>query len=574
MELQQFKEEFDLLVDGPESVPKLREMILQLAVQGKLVEQDPTDEPASALLARIAAEKEKLIADGRIKQGEELPPIVDDEKPFHLRSGWEWVRLGSVGDICSSRRVHKRDWKESGVPFYRAREIVQLSKNGFVRNDLFIAEALFFDLSRFAGIPEPNDVMITGVGTIGVPYIVRDSDRFYFKDASVLLYKNYSRLSSRFLYHYFTSPTWKNAIHAESRGTTVDTLTINRATSTLLPLPPLPEQKRIVAKIDHLMALCDELEQRQQKSANVQITLCASALNLLTESQNEKEVRLNFNQVRANFDLIMRKPENVESLRQSILQLAVQGRLLEQDPNDEPASALLARIATEKARLVEEGKIKKQKELPPIAEDEKPFELPKGWEWVRLGQVTTKITDGTHFTPNYVPTGIKFVSAKDIKTGHLTFDKCKFITPEAHAELWKRCNPEFMDLLVSKSGSIGTVVINEFREEFSLFESLALIKYSQAQLHPGFIKLALQNTCNSLQYHQIRGIAVKHLHLDVLRTLCLPLCGREEQNRIVAKVDQLMSLCAELESGLRKSQKGGRELLAAVVHGMTMGSGK
>ena len=263
----------NLLATAPGGVARLRELILTLAVQGKLVPQDPADEPASRLLQKIRAEKDRLIAEGKIKKDKPLAEIADEEKPFELPVGWEWVTLGEVGLVGSSSRVHQSDWKSSGVPFYRAREIVKLSKDGHVQNDLFISEELFVNLARGGSVPEVDDIMITGVGTIGVPYVVRSGDRFYFKDASVLIFKNFGHLDSSYLSLFMQSPLWIDSIHQHSMGTTVDTLTISRANITSLPLPPLAEQSRIVTRVTQLRRLCFELRQRLAEREAVQARL-------------------------------------------------------------------------------------------------------------------------------------------------------------------------------------------------------------------------------------------------------------------------------------------------------------
>ncbi|NVD36299.1 restriction endonuclease subunit S [Marinobacter lutaoensis] len=267
------KQHFGELYSVKENVAELRKAILQLAVMGRLVPQDPNDPPASELLKEIEAEKQRLIKEGKIKKPKPLPPIKPEEVPYELPQGWEWVRLGDVGLVGSSSRVHQRDWKDQGVPFYRAREIVKLSKLGFVDNELYISEDHYQALAKDGLVPEVNDVMLTGVGTIGVPYIVKETDRFYFKDASVLIFKNYYRLYAPYLYWFFKSPYWIDRIHDGSMGTTVHTLTIGRANDIVVPLPPLPEQHRIVEHIDQLMDLCDRLEQQIDAATGKQTEL-------------------------------------------------------------------------------------------------------------------------------------------------------------------------------------------------------------------------------------------------------------------------------------------------------------
>ncbi|GJB65304.1 restriction endonuclease subunit S [Aeromonas caviae] len=375
-------------------IKKLRELILELAVRGKLVPQDPSDEPASVLLERVAAEKTRLVKEGKIKKPKTLPKISEEEKPFGLPEGWEWVTLGSLGVITSSSRVNKKDWVATGVPFFRTREIVQLSKFGICDNELFISERLYDELISSGTVPEKNDVMLTGVGTIGIPYVVIEHDRFYFKDASVLIFKNIFNLWPNYLDLFFRSPCWIEQIHDGSMGTTVHTLTIVRANAIKIPIPPAEEQLRIVAKVGELMALCDQLEQCSESQLSAHQTLVETLLATLTDSTDADKLAQNWARLSTHFDTLFTTEASIDALKQTILQLAVMGKLVSQDPSDEPASALLERIAAEKALLVKEKKIKKEKPLPEISENEKPFELPKGWEWCRLGALMPQFQNG------------------------------------------------------------------------------------------------------------------------------------------------------------------------------------
>jgi len=269
--LEHFKE----LSIYPKNAKQLKGLILQLAVQGKLTAQWRADnsslsgvegETAKALLASIKAEKEQLVKDKKIKKEKPLPAIAAGEMPFDLPEGWVWCRLNDIGIIGSSSRVHKKDWQTEGIPFYRAREIVKLSKFGSVVNDLFITEELFNKHKEKGIIPENNDIMLTGVGTIGIPYIVKEDDKFYFKDASVLIFKNISNLTPDYLNLFFSCKYWKDEIHKESMGTTVHTLTISRAKLVPIVFPPQAEQKAIVETVNRLMVLCDQLEEQVKLS--------------------------------------------------------------------------------------------------------------------------------------------------------------------------------------------------------------------------------------------------------------------------------------------------------------------
>ena len=262
----------DLNANFPEAFKK---SILQEAVQGKLVPQDPSDESAEALLERIRAEKQRLIKEGKIKKDkhesvifrrdnshyEKLDGVercIDDELPFEIPENWCWCRLKSIVNVVSARRVHQSDWRSEGVPFYRAREIGKLADTGSVENELFITEALYTEFSS-SGVPHPGDLMVTAVGTLGKTYIVKDSDRFYYKDASVICFENFGKITPAYLKLLMYSPYMEDQIKQNSAGTTVGTITIVKANEYLIPLPPLMEQQRIVDQAERLQIHIDKL---------------------------------------------------------------------------------------------------------------------------------------------------------------------------------------------------------------------------------------------------------------------------------------------------------------------------
>ena len=281
VELTPSVERYDLLSRRSDELNRnfpnfLKKSILQYAVQGKLVSQDPTDEPASVLLEHIRAEKEKLIKSGKIKRDKHESVIfrrdnsyyervdgiercIDDEIPFEIPDSWEWVRLKNIVNVVSARRVHQSDWKESGVPFYRAREIAKLADDGYVDNELFISENLYNEFSK-SGAPQSGDLMVTAVGTLGKVYIVQQTDKFYYKDASVICFMNFGKLNPEYLKLIMMSPFMVSAIKDHSTGTTVGTITLVTANEYLVPVPPFLEQTRIVAhfqKLNHLINACN-----------------------------------------------------------------------------------------------------------------------------------------------------------------------------------------------------------------------------------------------------------------------------------------------------------------------------
>ena len=364
----------------------LRQKILDLAIRGKLVPQDPNDEPASALLERIRVEKQQMVKDGKLKPKDikndtvifkaddnlhyekfqdGTVKCIEDEIPFELPEGWEWARLKDLLNVCSSKRVLQSDWKNEGIPFYRAREIVKLSENDFIDNELFISEEHYLELKKNYGVPQSGDLMVSSVGTIGKVYIVKPEDLFYYKDASVLCFENKNKLLvSKFAKILLESSFVQSQMRDNSKGTTVDTITISAATNYLCIVPPKNEQLRIV-----------DAAQR----ALVKVI-----------------------QIQSNKDVLQATITNAKS---KILDLAIRGKLVPQDPNDEPASVLLERIRAEKEGLIKQGKIKRDKKDSVIFKGddnsyylrtgklEESFDawqfdnLPETWEICRLGEV-------------------------------------------------------------------------------------------------------------------------------------------------------------------------------------------
>jgi len=412
------------------------------------------------------------------------------------------VKFGSVMNVVSARRVHQADWKHSGIPFYRAREIAKLAETGSVENELFISEELFEEFSK-SGVPEPGDLMVTGVGTLGKTYVVKEGDKFYYKDASVLCFENYANLEPLFIKQIMESPSMKGQIKSNSSGTTVATLTMVRMVEYLIPLPPLAEQKRIVAKIEELMPFVE------------QYATASTKLNTLN----------------ATFPEMMKK---------SILQEAVQGKLVPQDPNDEPASVLLKKIAEEKKRLIKEGKIKKQKPLPEIMEAEIPFDIPESWEWVRIGSYFSTSSGTTPSKSNvayYNHKDFNWVRTTDLNNGIL--DKCEI---QVSQKAYEECRLEIIpqeSVCIAMYGGGGTIGKN------ALIKFDTTINQSVCAIYP--------NGCN-MRYVQLFMQYIRPKWMDfasgsrkdpnisqiVIKNCLIPIPPLKEQERIVEIALKLM----------------------------------
>jgi type I restriction enzyme S subunit len=535
-------------------IKKLREFVLELALRGKLTEQQLTDEPAETFLERIKTEQEAIGQRSGARTKSAIPSV--DTQPFAIPQGWSWERLGNIGIVASSRRVRQRDWQDRGVPFYRAREIVKLSQQGHVNNELFISEDLFSELALSGHVPEVNDLMLTGVGTIGVPYIVEQDDRFYFKDASVLIFKNIFGLFPQFLYYFCHSEFWKKSIHEYSMGTTVHTLTIVRANHALIPVPPIEEQHRIVQKVDELMALCDRLEQQTSDQLEAHESLVDTLLGTLTQSENATELADNWARLATHFDNLFTTEQSIDKLKQTVLQLAVMGRLVVQDAENEPASLLLARIAEEKARLAKEGKIKAPKKLAEVEAgdiDRKP----DGWEIVRFGDLVNirselvkalDYPDLDQVAPDSIEKG----------TGKLLFRRT---VKESGA---KGPNNKFQrgQILYSKiRPSLSKAVIAEFDGLCS-----ADMYPINSFINLRYLLLAILSEPFLSQVRAVENrIKMPKLNIESLSNIVISLPPEAEQYRIVQEVDELMTLCDQLQGSLSQASETRRQLAQTVV---------
>lgn len=334
-------------------IKKLRELILELAVRGKLVPQDPNDEPASELLKRVAAEKAELVKQGKIKKQKPLPEISEDEKPFELPQGWEWVRLGHVCRKLTDGSHNPPKDNGSGYPMLSSQNI----QNGQIDIDnpsRFVCED-GFNKENSRTLVQEGDVLLTIVGSLGRSAVVINDTKFVLQRSVAVLN---SGLLPDYLSDYFKSITAQLYFLENGKGTAQKGIYLGQLSQMLIPVPSFIEQERVVFKIKELMSLCDQLEQQSLTSLDAHSQLVETLLSTLTDSQNAEELAENWARISQYFDTLFTTEASIDALKQTILQLAVMGKLVPQDPNEEPASELLKRIEQEKAQLVKEGKIK------------------------------------------------------------------------------------------------------------------------------------------------------------------------------------------------------------------------
>lgn len=551
----------DLLATAPGGVSRLRELILTLAVQGKLVPQDPADEPAGVLLQKIRAEKDRLIAQGKIKRDKPLAEIGEEERPFELPQGWEWVRLGQLANFIDYRG--KTPTKtETGIPLITAKNVRQGFINRLPRE--FIAEAAYAGwMTR--GFPKVGDLLFTTEAPLGNVAAIDIEERFALAQR-VICFGLYEPQMSGALSTFLRSPWMQGVFSDQATGVTAQGIKSARLQLIPIPVPPLAEQSRIATRVEELMRLCDALEAKGQLEVAQHAQLVSTLLGTLTASNTPEELADNWQRVAQHFDLLLDRPQAIDALEQTLLQLAVRGLLVPQDPTDEPASALLQKIRAEKDRLISTGQIKRDKPLPPITDEEKPFELPVGWEWVRLESLASQITDGAHHTPTYLPDGVPFLSVKDLSSGFIDFSDTRFISDQEHRELAKRCHPEMGDVLLTKIGTTGIAVVIDTQREFSIFVSVALIKLPPVSVDRDFLSLVINSPFVRQQSEDgTEGVGNKNLVLRKIKAFQIPIPPLAEQSRIVTRVTALRRLCADLRQCLAERDAVQARLAEALV---------
>lgn len=553
-------------------IKKLRELILELAVRGLLVPQDRNDEPASVLLEKIAAEKAQLIKDGKIKKQKPLPIITDEEQPFELPVEWKWTRLGKIAEI-NPRNIAEDTVHASFIPM----PLVTTSHDGKHGQETRTWSEIKKGYTHFAD------------GDIGVAKITpcfENSKAAVFSglknglgagSTELHIARPYGHtLNPRYVLLYLKAPQFLLVGETKMTGTAGQKrVPKDFFAGNSFPLPPLAEQHRIVAKVDELMTLCDQLEQQQTEHSDTHHTLVTTLLESLSQPSDAEQFQAVWSQLFAHFDTLFTTGASIDQLKQTILQLAVMGKLVPQDPNDEPASILLEKIANEKAQLIKDGKIKKQKALSEISEDEKLFELPSSWKWVHWFEILA--LDDAAFKRG--PFGSALKKDMFVSSGYKVYeqycpinDDCSyeryFITDEKY-ESMKGFAVKENDYLVSCSGvTLGriTQVPKGFNEGI-INQALLRVRINHKYIDKTFFKLLFRSPYfQKLIFDNSTGSAIPNVKgVRDLKAMPVPLLPINEQIKIVTKVDQLMALCDQLKAHLNQTQTTQQHLAYAVV---------
>lgn len=487
---------------------ELRQSILQAAVQGKLVPQNVHDEPASELLKLIHQERARLIKEGKIKKEKPLSPITEDETPYDLPDGWIWCKLGDV-----SSKIHY-GYTSSATKngFAKMLRITDIQNNTVLWDNVpfcDIEENRFNDYAL-----NNNDILIARTGgTIGKTYMVSNICLKAVFASYLIRVVPILKYSVEYLKYFLECPFYWEQLRDKSMGTGQPNVNGQSLSNLILPLPPLAEQQRIVAKVDELMALCDELEAA------------------------EKEL-----------DILEKRFEDY--LPKSILQAAMQGKLVPQNIHDEPASKLLTRIQHKKALLIKEGKIKKEKPLSPIVEDEIPYDLHDGWVWCRLsdigevvGGATPSSTEPTFYT--ITGDGIPWITPADMKyaKNNLIARGSKDITLIGFNSCSTRMLPAG-SVVFSSRAPIGLLAFAE--NDLCTNQGFKSVIPHEMSMNK-WIYYALMHLTENI-IGRASGTTFLEVSGEFMRKELFPLPPLTEQQRIVAKVDELFALCNELKA--------------------------
>ena len=480
---------------------ELKSSILQLAVQGRLVEQRPEEGTAEELYCQIQEEKQRLIKEGKIKKEKPLPEITEDEVPFDIPESWKWVRVGNIGSWSAGATPSrtKPEYYGGNVPWLKTGDL----NDGYIESVPETITQLALDNTSVRLNPIGSVLMAmygATIGKLGILSIPATTNQACC--ACIVCQSMYNK----YLFYFLMASRIRYIKMGE--GGAQPNISKEKIVSSLLPLPPLAEQKRIVAKIEELLPYIDRYEKAWSKLE----------------------------------DFNKRFPGDMQK---SVLQMAIQGKLVEQRPEEGTGEELYQQIQVEKQKLIKEGRIKKEKPLPEISDDEIPFDIPESWKWVRMAEIID-VRDGTHDTPKYVTDGVPLVTSKNLVCGKIDFESTKLISHQDAEMINMRSAVNDNDILFAMIGTIGNPVLVKKDREFAI-KNMALFKAINKQLfNMNYLLLFLSNEQHEMKKKASGGVQ-SFVSLKFLRNYLIPLPPLAEQKRIVEKLDEILPLCENLK---------------------------
>ena len=559
MKLETFFEKFEMFADAPNAVAKMRELVLDLAVQGKLVDQKRSDGNAAQLLVAISKERDMRAAKLRTPDESEL---ADGKEPaFPIPSNWGWTQLGKIALQIQYGYTASADPSATEIRMLRITDIQnnRVDWPSVPGCQIELDEAEKYLLS-------PNDILIARTGgTIGKSFIVPDAPvKSVFASYLIRVIPPHS-IAARYLKTFLESPLYWAQLRQMSAGTGQPNVNGQALGRLEIPLPPLAEQKRIVAKVDELMALCDRLEAQQQEREEKHKALSRASLARFADAPTP-----------ANLQFIFHPSYTIApaDLRKSILTLAVQGKLVPQDPEDEPAEKLIARLQHERVSIAKEQCVRLPKNVPPLEGDNYPHDIPEAWQWSRIGHLALVIDYGTSQKADSDSSKVPVYRMGNIIGGRLVDENLKYV--DASIDDLPGLYLKTYDILFNRTNSyelVGKAGIYTGPDNTATFASyLIRIRLPSTLMLPRFYSVAM----NAPYYRQtqiepevVQQCGQANFNGTKLASTVVPVPPLAEQRRIVAKVDELMKLVDALETQLAASRATAANLLAAIVAELT-----
>ena len=562
--MQLWEKHFDIAFTAPDGIKKLRKLILTLAMQGKLVPQDPNDQPARELLKEIETEKKQLVKAGKIKASKSLSTINLGEMPYQLPKGWEWSRLGAIGNIFNGNSINAQEKENKyagaeGLPYIATKDV------GYGIDELDYTNGIYIpETEKNFKIAHQGAVLICAEGgSAGKKCGITNRDICFGNK----LFANelFGGIPSKFILYLYLSSEFK-ALFADVMTGIIGGISIANFFELPVPLPPLQEQHRIVARIDQLMARCDALEKLRKKREEKRLAVHAAAIKQLLDVPDNSA----WDFIQQHFVELYTVKENVAELRKAILQLAVMGRLVPQEPNDPPASKLLKEIEAEKQQLVKAKKIKRPKPAPSISQDDEPFQVPDNWRWVRIAELAESIDYGTSQKTCDDSSLVPVYRMGNIVDGQLIDEGFKYIAPDIDELPRLFLQPN--DILFNRTNSyelVGKTARYTGPVKHATFASyLIRVRLFDALLNPVFISQAMNAPyfrSSQIEPEIVQQCGQANFNGTKLSLCAVPLPPLPEQHRIVARIDQLMALCDTLNQQIDTATGKQTALLNALM---------
>jgi type I restriction enzyme S subunit len=513
----------DLIATTPAGIQKLRSLILELAVRGKLVPQDPNDEPASELLKRIARERARLEAEGTFTKNKATPVVGEDEWPFRAPTGWNWIRLAALGEFKGGKTpsTNRSEYWSGPIPWVSPKDMKSLVVK---ETEDHVSELALSD--GLARIPANSVLIVVRSGILRrmVPVAINERMCAINQDLKALCLvqpalARYVQLIIQGFERLILATLTKV-------GTTVESIKFDEFSRQPFPLPPLAEQHRIVAKVDELMALCDLLEAEQTDAGAAHARLVETLLGTLTQSADAAELAANWQRLAEHFDTLFTTESSLDALKQTILQLAVMGKLVPQGTGH----------------------------------------ADPGWAIKRLDKLCPEIVDCPHSTPKWTATGKLCVRTSQFRPGRLDLSASRFVSDSTFSERISRLKPKENDILYSREGGIlGVACRVPLGIELCLGQRMMLIRPGR-NVSSAFLELVLNSPMiTQLAREKTTGGAAPRVNVATVKAYPIPIPPIDEQHRIVAKVDELMALCDRLKAGLAESRAQKERLATTLI---------